>query len=194
MKIDASRREITGATGQSAGFRTAIAKEVEIGGTRFRKVIQKELEAARAVVVLWSPHSIESELVINEADDGKERVNDAREIPNRRIYCIDLRARDQVQPYIEEVKRIARENAMQLVGLGLDNWIGGSPKPEQLQRYASPTNDTALGPPVEIKSANPIPPHRGWFGWTKLCYDSDRDCYIGMIGYRLYAFRHEPGK
>ena len=40
---------------------------------------------------------------------------------------------------------------MQLVGL--DGWIGGSPKPEQMQRFIQPTNDTALGPPVEIKSA-----------------------------------------
>ena len=40
---------------------------------------------------------------------------------------------------------------MQLVGL--DGWIGGSPKPEQMQRFVQPTNDTALGPPVEIKSA-----------------------------------------
>jgi NAD-dependent dihydropyrimidine dehydrogenase PreA subunit len=84
------------------------------------------------------------------ANDGKERVNDSREIPNRRIYCIDLRAKDQAQPYIDEVKRIARENAMQLVGLG--GWIGGSPKPEQMQRYLAPTNDTALGPP-----ASPLP-------------------------------------
>jgi NAD-dependent dihydropyrimidine dehydrogenase PreA subunit len=102
---------------------------------------------------------------VKAADDGKERVNDSREIPNRRIYCIDLRAKDQAQPYIDEVKRIARENAMQLVGLG--GWIGGSPKPEQMQRYLSPTNDTALPLPsplvgegsgvrgefVEIKSA-----------------------------------------
>ena len=36
--------------------------------------------------------------------------------------------------------------------MGLDTWIGGSPKPEQIERFIQPTNDTALGPPVEIKS------------------------------------------
>jgi hypothetical protein len=46
----------------------------------------------------------------------------------------------------------------------------------------------------EIKPANPIPPHRGWFGWMKLCYDSHHDCFIGMIGDKWFAFRHEPGK
>jgi hypothetical protein len=44
----------------------------------------------------------------------------------------------------------------------------------------------------EIKPANPIPPYKGWFGWMKLCYDSRHDCFIGMIGDKLYAFRYEP--
>jgi hypothetical protein len=38
LKIDATRRVLSGSSGQAAGFRTAIAKEVEIGGTRFRNV------------------------------------------------------------------------------------------------------------------------------------------------------------
>src|SRR5262245_48435908 len=76
-----------------------------------------------------------------EADD-KQRVIDTRDVPNRRIYCIDLRVYNTAQPYIDEVKRIAHENAMQLVGL--DSWIGGSPKPEQLERFMHPSNDTAL--------------------------------------------------
>src|SRR6266436_8728157 len=54
----------------------------------------------------------------------KERVIDNRQIPERRIYCIDLRVHSTAQPYIDEVKRIARENSMQL--MGLDTWIGGS--------------------------------------------------------------------
>lgn len=88
--------------------------------------------------------------------DGKERVNDSREIPNRRIYCLDLRVHAAAQPYIDEVKRIARENSMQL--MGLDSWISCSPQPEQMQRFLHPTNDTALGPPVEIKSTPAVLP------------------------------------
>ena len=76
-----------------------------------------------------------------EADE-KDRVNDGRDLPNRKIYCLDLRVHPTAQPYIEEVKRIARENAMQL--LSLDLGLGGQPKTEQLQRFAQPTNDTAL--------------------------------------------------
>ena len=39
-----------------------------------------------------------------------------------------------------------------------------------------------------------IPPHKSWMGWMKLCYDSHHDCFIGMIGDKLYAYRHEPQK
>ena len=71
-------------------------------------------------------------------------------MPDRRIYCIDLRVHNSAQPYIDEVKRIARENSMQL--MGLDTWIGGSPKPEQVERYIQPAQRYgACGPPIEIK-------------------------------------------
>src|SRR5262249_7228898 len=61
-----------------------------------------------------------------EPAEAKQRVIDSRQVPDRRIYCIDLRVHAAAQPYIDEVKRIARENSMQLVGL--DDWISGSPK------------------------------------------------------------------
>lgn len=38
LKIDSTRRMISGSSGQSVGFRVAIANEVDIGGTRFRNV------------------------------------------------------------------------------------------------------------------------------------------------------------
>jgi hypothetical protein len=46
----------------------------------------------------------------------------------------------------------------------------------------------------EIRPANPIPPHRNWFGWTQLCYDSDHDCLIGKVNDRFFAFRYVPVK
>ncbi len=96
----------------------------------------------------------------SEADE-KDRVQESREIPNRKIYCLDLRVHERAQPYIDEVKRIARENSMQLVSLGLGMEQGGlqlagQPKPEQLARFVHPTNDTALplaGIPL-VPSAN----------------------------------------
>lgn len=46
----------------------------------------------------------------------------------------------------------------------------------------------------EIKGENPIPPHTSWFGWMQLCYDPDRDCFIGKVRDRFFAFRYEPPK
>jgi N-acetylneuraminic acid mutarotase len=46
----------------------------------------------------------------------------------------------------------------------------------------------------EIKSANPIPPHKNWFGWMQLCYDAHNDCLIGKVNDQFFAFRHVPGK
>ena len=53
----------------------------------------------------------------NEEDD-KERVVDSRETPNRKIYCLELRISNKAQTYVDEIKRIQKENAAQLVGLG----------------------------------------------------------------------------
>src|SRR6476661_3515444 len=49
----------------------------------------------------------------SEPAEAKQRVIESRELPNRRIYCIDLRVHAAAQLYIDEVKRIARENSMQ---------------------------------------------------------------------------------
>jgi hypothetical protein len=43
----------------------------------------------------------------------------------------------------------------------------------------------------EIKPTSAIPPHRSWMGWMKLCYDTDHDCFLGVVGDKFYAFRHE---
>ena len=59
------------------------------------------------------------------------------------------------------MKRIARENAMQLVSLGLGMELAGQPRPEQMQRLAQPTNDTAL--PLH-PHPNPLPKGEGAVG------------------------------
>ena len=44
----------------------------------------------------------------------------------------------------------------------------------------------------EIKAIGDIPPHKSWFGWMQLCYDSHHDCLIGKVDDKFYAFRYEP--
>jgi len=57
-------------------------------------------------------------------------------VPNRKLYCIDLRASESAESFIREVRRITEENSIQTVDLM--SWIGGSPAPDQLQRYLQP--------------------------------------------------------
>ena len=40
----------------------------------------------------------------------------------------------------------------------------------------------------EVKSANQVPMDR--VGWMPLCYDSQHDCLIGMVGTTFYVFRY----
>lgn len=68
--------------------------------------------------------------------DDKQRVVDQMELPNRSIYCIDLRVRNDAAEFVEEIRRIATETTTQVVELG--SWLSGSPKPEQVQQFLHP--------------------------------------------------------
>jgi ferredoxin len=85
----------------------------------------------------------DDDVLEDEEAEDKERVVDQRELPKRKIYCIDLRVAKEVQPYVDEIKRIASEAQTQVVGL--TGWIGGAPGGDAMQRFLKPTNDTALG-------------------------------------------------
>ena len=80
-------------------------------------------------------------LLTTEDDDEAEEQEPnpeaigAVETPARKLYCIDLRARTQADDFVAEVRRIASENSQQTVDLL--GWIGGSPQPQQLERYLS---------------------------------------------------------
>lgn len=89
--------------------------------------------------------------------DEKNRVADQRPIPNRRIYCIDLRLAENAGTFVDEVKRIATESRMQLVSIG--GWMNGQAPAAQLARFLNPTNDTALpltpGNPANVPKTKP---------------------------------------
>ncbi|HWB13823.1 MAG TPA: ferredoxin family protein [Pirellulales bacterium] len=72
---------------------------------------------------------------VNEEAGDKYRVADDRPKPDRTIYCIDLRARNDVAEFIAEIRRIATETSVQAVSIDLMSWIKGQPKAEQLDRY-----------------------------------------------------------
>jgi len=75
-----------------------------------------------------------------ELEDEKPRVIDQREIPSRRIYCLDLKITNQAPTFIDEAKRILQELSVDVVSLGL----GGNPVKTAQQRFETPTNTTSL--------------------------------------------------
>lgn len=75
-------------------------------------------------------------------EDNKDRVIDSRLLKNRKIYCLDLKISNRGEDFIDEVKRIHRENAVQVVGLG-DIINGGISQPAGEPRPTS-ASDTAL--------------------------------------------------
>ena len=73
----------------------------------------------------------------------------SRDVPNRLIYCIDLRCSTDPQVYLDEINRIASEQSVQTVGLM--DWIQGNPKQEQLERYLQPDRMlAAAGRPLPL--------------------------------------------
>ena len=83
--------------------------------------------------------------------DEKLRVIDQIELPSRRIYCIDLRTAKSVDTFVDETRRILSEVNTQVVGLS--EWVAGSPRPDALKRFQSPTNNTALRGAESTKSS-----------------------------------------
>lgn len=81
-------------------------------------------------------------LLVPEDDDELDE-EDAPPEPtgreaNRTITCIDLRNESDPETYLEEIRRIGEESAVETVDLM--SWIGGDPKKEQLERYLKPSS------------------------------------------------------
>ncbi len=94
----------------------------------------------------------DSQELEEEASDEqtKQRVLETRTVPDRRIFCLDLRVRPAAQDYIDEVKRIVGEARTSVVEL--TSWIGGTPRPEQMERYL---NSSAEVPGKPADAADP---------------------------------------
>lgn len=78
----------------------------------------------------------ENEEDFQEEDAPEPQGIGSVDVPNRKIYVLDLRTSTDPKTYLDEIHRIGQESSVQTVQL-LD-WIEGSPKPEQLDRYLAP--------------------------------------------------------
>ena len=136
-------------------------------GTRFRAEIARQLESAKCVVVLWSQASIESDWVIDEAEDGKNRgvlvqaLIDAAQPPHgfRGIQWANLNSWSG-DTHAEEFVKLAD-------GISRHATIP-TPTPAATPRALQPD------PPAHtvIDSDVQPPEPEGWVRWLRLASDS----------------------
>ncbi|MDA0284121.1 MAG: ferredoxin family protein [Planctomycetota bacterium] len=81
----------------------------------------------------------------DEASTATERPNaiGTLDVPNRLIYCVDLRASPDPREFLGEIRRIVQETSTETVDLL--SWIQGEPKKEQLERYLNPQEMLGIG-------------------------------------------------
>lgn len=72
----------------------------------------------------------------NGNGNGHGEVIDVRPVPNRKIYCLDLRDHSDAKIYLDEIRRIANEASMPLVDLF--SFLKTQPQPERLEKYLRP--------------------------------------------------------
>lgn len=115
-----------------------------------------------------------------ESSDDKIRVIDQRPIPKRRIYCLDLRARQQATPFLEEIRRIRTESAAQVFDLLEWSKPAPAPRPERPSAEAPAPEPAAL---VRIEET----PDRRWypvidFSRCTNCMECIDFCLFGVYG------------
>ena len=125
------------------------------------------------------------ETLLTELDDDGEEIDipeaegiGGSDVPARDIFCLDLGQDSDPQIYLEEISRIVEELATETVDLG--DWISGSPRPEQLQRYLDPQTMLADDGGVE-------PVKRRWYPVIDYerctnCMECVDFCLFGVYG------------
>lgn len=143
-------------------------------------------------ITLLKSEGEDDEDLEDETSDGEEpRGIGVPNVPDRKIYCIDLRAYPDHQTYLEEVRRIAHENSVQT--FDLMDWIQGDPNKEQLERYLHPEKLLHAEPPANGNgngSADPLAPEpvkRRWYpviDYSRCtnCMECIDFCLFGVYG------------
>ncbi|MEY4185555.1 MAG: hypothetical protein RIT02_589 [Planctomycetota bacterium] len=84
---------------------------------------------------------------VEEDDDDEAAAEDHHasggigsvDVPDRALWCIDFRASEKCQDFVNEIRRMRDAGApADAAGFDLLSWISGSPSAEQLQRYLQP--------------------------------------------------------
>jgi len=73
---------------------------------------------------------------VDQNSESMPHVIDSLEIPNRRIYCLDLRVRKLAEDYLQEIKRIVDE--AKITTIEPTDWLNGQPEADHVRRLTEP--------------------------------------------------------
>jgi NAD-dependent dihydropyrimidine dehydrogenase PreA subunit len=132
-------------------------------------------------------------LLKSEDEDDEEEPEEqpelngigALEVPQRKLYCLDLQISPDAKVYLDEIRRIANENSVQTVDLM--DWIQGNPKQEQLQRYLEPQNLLPSNSAAVAEEQLPEKTKRRWYPVIDYerctnCMECIDFCLFGVYG------------
>jgi len=113
----------------------------------------------------YGENQIQAMAVEEDADDEDGETQPPKgigavDVPDRHIYCLDLRDHGDFTVYLEEVRRIAAE-CKERREANLKQWIQGNPTVVQLGRYLreeAPAKEAAFAPDALLKQ-----PQRRWY-------------------------------
>jgi len=141
-------------------------------------------------------HFVESQLKPPSADDEDEDEESqpeppngigAVDVPDRSIYCLDLRDFNSHETYVQEVRRIADE-CRQRREAKLKEWIQGNPTVVQLGRYLRADEPQPVPEPSRFTSEQLLQqPQRRWYpviDYSRCtnCMECIDFCLFGVYG------------
>jgi NAD-dependent dihydropyrimidine dehydrogenase PreA subunit len=118
-----------------------------------------------------------------DEESAEQRGIGSTNVPNRKVYCLDLRISSDPKPYLDEIKRIVSESSVATVDLM--SWIQGQPQKEQLQRYLNPPPPRPSTP--DVAEPAPEPTKRRWYpviDYSRCtnCMECIDFCLFGVYG------------
>jgi NAD-dependent dihydropyrimidine dehydrogenase PreA subunit len=134
----------------------------------------------------WGETQIKSAAMDDDEGDEEETEPESAKgigslnVPDRHIYCLDLRDAASHETYVAEVRRIAEECRARGEAK-LKEWVQGNPTMVQLGRYLAPEGTTAK--PKEITET----PDRRWYpviDYSRCtnCMECIDFCLFGVYG------------
>jgi NAD-dependent dihydropyrimidine dehydrogenase PreA subunit len=122
-------------------------------------------------------------------EDQESQGIGAADVPDRKIYCLDLRHRSEANVFLDEIRRIADEHTVQTIDLM--QWIQGDPKKTQIERYLHPQQmleaAKSNGNGNEPAQVSPEPAKRRWYPVIDYarctnCMECIDFCLFGVYG------------